>query len=412
VDIVHCGDEKMENMPTKDRTRHLRAEFSATEEVSIPAPFNTKRVDSEGLGRAVKDLLSEKGVKQVMLRDAESTYMRGESRHPKWVMLTPQKQLDVRIVDSQNDKHLLGIGPLMDDDASSLGNRAVSYDGDYYMDVGYISRKGLDEGSYITVKTPKVSSLNRGGFKVYKLTGARYVKDAESAGTDSIETLEILSGEHNMNVPHHVRIKKTSIHLEFPHGHVIYDTESHGNGFIIKSIDSPSDYLQQLAETQEEYWHPLAAVLLRAEIETKKSRKAAVVPEPPANHEEVKPKKVLKPKERILKDPVLTKQVVMALEMVEGLLKEKITWTGPKGLGMNYGSPPGAEPRGPTSLTEPKNLPDHDPGHRQEKGGACWCGAKIGQECEQGLATKMEDCPKFSPPQKELDDKHIKIPIL
>jgi len=410
VDIVHCGDEKMENMPTKDRIRHLRAEFSATEEVSIPAPFNTKRVDSEGLERAVKDLLKEKGVKQVMLRDAESTYMRGESRHPKWVMLTPQKQLDVRIVDSENDKHLMGIGPLMDDDASSLGNRAASYDGDYYMDVGYITRKGLEKGDYITVRTPKVTSLNRGGFKVYKLTGARYVKDAESAGTDSIETLEILSGEHNMNVPHHVRIKKTAIHLEFPHGHVIYDTEVHGHGFIVKSVDSPSDYLRQLAETQEEYWHPLAAVLLRADIEAKKSRKAAVVPEPPANHEEVKPKKVLKPKERILKDPVLTKQVVTALEMVEGLLKEKITFTGPKGLGIDFATPV-ESPSGPTTLTEPKNLPDHDPGHRQEKDGVCWCGAQIGQECEQGLATKMEDCPKFSPPPQERDDKHVKIPI-
>ena len=155
VDIIHSGDEKMDNMPTKDRVRHLRAEFSATEEVSIPAPINTKRVDSEGVERAVKDLMREKGVKQILLRDAESTYMRGESRHPKWVMLTPEKQLDIRIVESKGGDNLMGVGPLLESDAKALGNRAVRYDGDYYMDVGSLSKKGLEAGQYITVRTPK-----------------------------------------------------------------------------------------------------------------------------------------------------------------------------------------------------------------------------------------------------------------
>ena len=96
--------------------------------------------------------------------------------------------------------------------------------------------------------------------------------------------------------------------------------------------------------------------------------------------------------------------------MIDEMLKEKVTFTGPKGLGIDFASPI-ESPSGPTTLTEPKNLPDHDPGHRESKGGECWCGAKRGQECEQGLATKMEDCPKFSPPDKEKDDNHIKIPV-
>ena len=47
VDILKSGDEDMETMVTKDRNRHLRANFDATEEVLIPAPINTKRTDEE-----------------------------------------------------------------------------------------------------------------------------------------------------------------------------------------------------------------------------------------------------------------------------------------------------------------------------------------------------------------------------
>jgi len=415
VDIIGSGDEKMENMPSKDRIRHLRAQFAASDGVMIPAPINTKRVDSEGLERAVKDLLAEKGVKQVLLRDADSTYMRGESRHPKWVLLTPEKSFDVMVLESRGNTHRIGIGPLFDEEGRALGNRATRCKGEYYMDVGSVHHSGLEVGQHITVKVPSVTSQNRKKMRVYNLNGARYLRDSEAEGTDSIETLDIACQTPNPNVPHKVRINKGVIHLEFPETHVSFETERIGHSFLLKQADFGSDYDLKLAESQREYWSPLAAVLLRSEAEAekmeeeRKSKKAHVVPEPPANHTK-KPKKVLKPAENIMKDPEITKQVVSALELLDEMLKEKVTFTGPKGLGIDFASPI-ESPSGPTTLTEPKNLPDHDPGHRESKGGACWCGAKRGQECEQGLATKMEDCPKFSPPHKEKDDNHIKIPV-
>lgn len=409
VDILKSGDKEMETDLAKDRVRHLRANFAATEKVSIPAPINTKRVDSEGLGRAVKDLYKEKGVKQIMLRDADSTYMRGETRHPKWLLLTKEHQLDVIVLECGGAVCRLGVGPILEHDAKKMGNRAVEYDGQYYMDVGSLTSSSFEEGQYITVKTSNVTTKGRDALKVFTLHGAKYMKDSEAHATDSLQTLDLLSGEKNPNVPHKLRVNKGSVHLDFPIGHVVYDTESYGHAFLIKGVDSPNEYLFSLAESQREYWEPLAAVLLRSEVESKKSKKANVVPEPPANHDK-KPKKVLKPEERILKDPKLTKGLVTALEVLDDILKEKITWTGPKGLGIDFGTPV-ESPSGPTELTEPKNLPDHDPGHRQEKGGDCWCGAKRGQECEQGLAHTMENCPKAHPPRKEEDKKHIKIPI-
>jgi len=409
VDIVKAGDEDMENEHTKHRIRHLRANFSATDNVSIPAPVNTKRVDSEGLNRAVKDLFKERGVKQVMLRDADSTYMKGETRHPKWLLMTKEKQVDVIVLESGGATTLLGIGPLVDEDAKKMGNRAVKYQGDYYMDVGSITKSGLQQGMFITVKTSNVVCKSRNGLMIFTLHGAKYVRDAESQAGDSLKTLELLSGENSENVPHKLRVSKGSVHLEFPIGHVVYDTEPHGHSFIVKSVDAPSPYMATLAESQREYWEPLAAVFLRAEVEAKKAKKANVVPEPPANHDK-KPKKVLKPSERLLKDPKLLKQVMTVLETAENLLKEKVTFTGPKGLGIDFATPV-ESPSGPTDNTEPYNLPDHDPAHRQEKGGDCWCGAKKGQMCEQGTGVKIDVCPRFSPPKKEKKKKHIKIDV-
>jgi len=409
VDVLKSGAEDMENSFAKDRIRHLRANFNATEEVAIPAPINTKRVDSEGLERAVKDLFKEKGVKQVLLRDAESTYMRGESRHPKWLLLTPEKQVDAIVLESEGSRHLLGVGPLYDEDAKEIGNRAVKYEGKSYMDVGHINHNDLSPGDFITVKTPAITTLRRNKFPIYTLNGAKYIKDSETGATDSIETLRILAGEKSTHVPHKVRVKKGSIHVELPSCHVVYETDFSGHASMVKGVDAPHEYAWTLAESQKEYWSPLAAVFLRSEVETKKAKKANVVPEPPANHDKT-PKKVLKPAERILKDPKITKELVIALEALEGLLKEKITWTGPKALGFDFATPV-ESPSGPTQLTEPKNLPDHDPEHRQEKGGDCWCGAKKGQICEQGGAHKMENCPEAKPPRKEERKKHIKIAI-
>jgi len=408
LDIVKAGDEDLGNTETKDRVRHLRANFSATEEVLIPAPINTKRVDTVGLERALKDLMKEKGVKQVMLRDADSTYMKGETRHPKWLLMTKEHQLDVMVLET-GGACLLGVGPLLEDQAKRLGNRAVKFKGEHYMDVGSLVKEGLEPGQCITVKTSNVTAKGRDNLKVFTLHGAKYLKEAEASSTDSLQTLSILSGEKNQDVPHNVRVKKGSVHLDFPSGHVVYDTEPYGHSFIIKAIDAPNSYLETLAESQREYWEPLAAVFLRAEVETKKAKKANVVPEPPANHDK-KPKKVLKPAERLLKDPKLAKQLTSALETLDNILKEKTTFTGPKGLGIDYATPV-ESPSGPTENTEGHNLPDHDPSHRQKKGGDCWCGAKIGEDCGQGMGHKAEDCPRFSTSRKEKDNKHLKLPV-
>lgn len=45
---------------------------------------------------------------------------------------------------------------------------------------------------------------------------------------------------------------------------------------------------------------------------------------------------------------------------LDKLVKERMTWTGPKGLGIDLGTPV-ESPAGPTRLTDEENLPDYHP---------------------------------------------------
>lgn len=120
------------------------------------------------------------------------------------------------------------------------------------------------------------------------------------------------------------------------------------------------DFSIRLAETVRPCWEPLAALMLKGVAKLdynprperdKKKKEVLIDPRP----EKKKPKRM--DRNQILKDPV----VVKALNLLDALLtKEKMTWTGPKGLAIGLGSEDSA-PRGPTELTRPSTLPDFYP---------------------------------------------------
>ena len=361
VDILHYQDEEMENMPTKDRVRHLRATFEANEEVGIPAPVNTRRIDDVGLGEGVRALLKEPKAEQVLLRDADASYMMGESRHPKWVMLSPMKKVDVRVLGLNGKTARIGVGPIYEEVADDIGNRSVKYDGEYYMDVGTVGVGDVEEGDHITVKVDSVSHSRRKEHDLYRLNGAMFESESEAGATDSIETLTIMAGNPE-DVPHRVRVSKGRVLINFPalDVDVIYKTENDGDAWLVHDPDAPHDYALNLAESQRPFWGAPAAILLRSEKEMKNEKKEYVKPEPLANHNK-KPKKVDE-------NQFFKRGLIMALEMIDSMLKEKSTFTGPKGLGIDYATPI-ESPSGPTKVINESGLPDYDPaaGHDGQK---------------------------------------------
>jgi len=60
----------------------------------------------------------------------------------------------------------------------------------------------------------------------------------------------------------------------------------------------------------------------------------------------------------LLKPEDKKKALEVIVRTLDKLAKERMTWTGPKGLGIDLGTPV-ESPAGPTQLTDEQNLPDY-----------------------------------------------------
>ena len=357
IDLLEAADEKTHNMPAKDRVRHLRAHFESSVHIKMPEPYNTKRADDEGLEQAIH-LLREESSSDILLRDASTTYMRGETRHPKWVVLSKEKKVDVIILDRKGMNYRIGVGPIMHPE--NYGARSVEMEGEHYMDVGSAKGpRGYDKGEHATVFCTGATQSGEEN-PTYKIRSARIDRDAHPQAADSVETLSMLV--NNAKIPHKVRLNKGSIHIIFPSldDEVIYKVDKQEGGWMLepqKTLWGQSeDYFIKLSEDMRPCWEPIASILLKHE-----ENKREVKPELPAGHTK-KRKEVLPEEEEIIK-----RGLEMAELMLERVSKEKITSTGVEGLGINYAGADVESPRGPTTnMTDDTNL-DFNPSDRDYK---------------------------------------------
>ena len=87
-DVMHYDNTDVTDLNTRERIKLLRGQFDSHENVHVPSPSTLKVTDEEGLENAVKDLLEHNENGKILLRDAKSSYMKGEEKHPKWVLMT------------------------------------------------------------------------------------------------------------------------------------------------------------------------------------------------------------------------------------------------------------------------------------------------------------------------------------
>ena len=144
-------------------------------------------------------------------------------------------------------------------------------------------------------------------------------------------------------------------------GTVEYKVESFNDAWYLHEPKSElgdlykSDYPVQLAESISAYWTPYVPLLME-QILVKMEGK-------PANLEEQEKESaglLDEEDERILKPEQKKKALDLISRTIDRLAKERMTWTGPKGLGIDMATPI-ESPQGPTKVTEEKNLPDYDP---------------------------------------------------
>ena len=88
IDLMYYDDTDVTDMDVRERIKLLRSQFDSYENVFVPSPSTLRMTDEDGLEEAIKYLRSENEDCKILLRDAKSTYMKGEEKHPKWILLT------------------------------------------------------------------------------------------------------------------------------------------------------------------------------------------------------------------------------------------------------------------------------------------------------------------------------------
>lgn len=371
VDIIEYDDTNIADMNVRERLKVLRGQFDSHEHIIVPGPHNLRLTDDEGLP-AVVESLKESG-DRILLRDATSTYMRGESRHPKWFLLRPDKKVSLMILDVRGKgpyTYRLGAGPL---DAEGLGNRGVDYEGESYLDVGTVtSPKPFNEGDVISVSVSGVKSKKRGEKTIYDVTASKVAGESDDAPV-SLETLSLLTKSHPViPVQFSVDIEDDRLILSFPEvDTVVYKMESSRYGTWAHSPKSTlgelegSEYSLLLAESVRPLWAPAASLMMKG-VKPKKMEGTRSMSDPKHRKESEKESAgvidadddaaIIKPKRLEL----MAKTLLRIADLVDRVEKEKMSGgPGARGLGIDVGS--GIEsPRGPTRLTSEQSIPDWD----------------------------------------------------
>ena len=364
IDIIEYDNTNVADMNVRERLKVLRGQFDSHETVLVPGPHNFRLTDHEGLDNAVKDMTESHP--QVLLRDATSTYMRGERRHPKWFVLRPDKNIPFIILDVRGKgpyTYRLGAGPL---DAEGFGNRGVEYEGESYLDVGTVrSPKAFEEGEIVSVGVSGVRSHKRNGSTIYTVTPTKIRGECESAAS-SLETLSLLTKSHPIiPVEYSMKIEDERIILSFPElDDVIYKMEQHRAGRWVHSPVSSlgqlmkSEYPTLLAESVRPLWSEAVALMVKgvkARSMTDPKHRERSEEESAGIIDADDDANILKPQ----KAEAMAKTLLRIADLVDRIEKEKMSGrTSAQGLGI-FGD--GVEsPRGPTRLTSEQSMPDWD----------------------------------------------------
>lgn len=372
-DILHYDGSDVMEMTVRERFKILRGQFDSHEKVLIAGPHDTRFTDDEGLKDAVETLLKEHPA--VILKDGKSTYMRGEKRHPKWVLLRRNKDMNLVVLDRRGNNpytYRLGAGPVID--SEGLGNRAVEKEGETFVDVGTVtSNKPFEEGDVVRVKFSGVSRVSRYDRDVYDVQISRLVGEGVGEGGVSMETLSIIAKAlPPIHVPHDIDIEDDKLKITLPQDEVYYTLNKSSLGYW---VDSPTtvlsdvglgDYSIELSESLKPYWGQVASLMLKGKVEKLPIETEEAIP----SEEETEHRKkiseeqsagILKPKDesRLLKPKMQKALEVMerAMDLIEK--EQMFNTTGAKGMGIDVGTP-NSSPRGPTTLNSEQTIPDWD----------------------------------------------------
>jgi hypothetical protein len=353
-DVLEFDGKDVHDMPSQERMKILRGGMESHEKVLLPAAYNTRLTDDAGLESAVKDL--EKEGKRILLRDAKSTYMAGEQRHPKWVLLAPGNDVNLIVLERRGEdpySYRLGTGPITQDE--KMGERGVELDGETYMDVGTVfsSPKKYEVGDHVEVNVDSVTSHESDEETIYTIHAGSIEDEAEGEPLVSRDTLEVMTKSEPTNWPHEVRRTDRHVTVRFPSGRIIYKATSRGEQWMVHSPEAENSLLIRMAESQRPFWAPVVGMMLKGNLDmVEEERKEEV-------HESKGDGKPLIPPKKV-EGTGHWKKVVEGLQAIEKTIGSVgQAFSGTRGLGIDYATPT-QSPTGPTENKDQSALPDYD----------------------------------------------------
>ena len=362
-EVIEFDGKEVHDIPIQDRIKLLRGALQSVEGVEAPSASDTKLTDDVGLADAIKNIESDR----ILLRDAKSTYMKGEARHPKWVMYQKGNDVTLMVLERRGQSpytYRLGTGPIIH--GEDLGDRAVKIEDDIYMDIGasFNAPEKYEVGDFVKVNVTSVTegeaSENQ---KVYTVHAPRIEGEAEGEPLVSTESLAMLAKADLTQSPLNIYRSDRHIRVSFEAGDVLYKATTRGQYWTVHTPVADNDYLIRLSESQRPFWSPVAGVMLKGDFDIAEREDKAEV------HESKNDGKPLIPPKKIhgtgTWDKEKNKVMKKGVELLERLLAKSgvgqvgMSASGPKGLGIDYGTPI-QSPTGPTNPDDAKTMPDYD----------------------------------------------------
>ena len=237
-DVMRHNERDMADEPLKERIQILFQNYAMHnhESLAFPSKKDTRIADSlKDIETYAREIMKIPTAEGVVIKDIESTYIKGARKNPKWIKWKKFVDLDLMVLDKKTTKsdlnsYTLGAGPMKMEEARKLDSEKIN--DRYYLNVGKAlnTKINVDVGSIVRVKVDEVKKNRKGQYRVYS---AKIVEIPEVTEPDKVLTLQLLAGEKEAKKYKTKALEKAIIITDNIHGEAEVILKEDLEGFTI-----------------------------------------------------------------------------------------------------------------------------------------------------------------------------------
>ena len=245
-DIMRHNDRSLTDTPLRERIQILFQNYSihSDEMLQFPSKKDTRIADTiSDVKRYGKEIMKIPTAEGVVIKDIESTYIKGTRKNPKWIKWKKFVDLDLIVIDKKTTKdglnsYTLGAGPLTPEESRKLDTTKI--DDRYYLNVGKAlnTKTNVEVGDIVRVKIDEVKKNKKGQYRVYS---AKVIEIPEVESPDKLVTLAFLADSSNAGAPISYKSKALTKGVALTdniHGSTTVIAKADMDGFVIYGFDN------------------------------------------------------------------------------------------------------------------------------------------------------------------------------